>query len=128
MGKGLEALGKLTSTQNLTMYEQNECLKIIEKELKRIEKLENYCSKAGITIDDYFKYFIEETIDNDKKLKAFEIIKEKGLSTNEIAFIKNGESWETYVETMKELYWGDEHLDKVLKTKEEFDLLKEVLS
>lgn len=63
----------------------------------------------------------------EKSLKALEIIKEKGLSINDIAFIKNGISWETYVETMKELYWGDERLNKILKAQEEYELLKEVL-
>lgn len=35
--KGLEALGKIVGTQSLTMYEQNECLKTIENELKALE-------------------------------------------------------------------------------------------
>ena len=41
MSKGLEAFGKITGTQNLTMYEQNECLKTIEKELKALEIIKN---------------------------------------------------------------------------------------
>ena len=41
MSKGLEALGKITGTQNLTMYEQNECLKIIEKELEILHFIED---------------------------------------------------------------------------------------
>lgn len=34
MNKGLVALGRITGTQSLTMYEENECLETIEKELK----------------------------------------------------------------------------------------------
>ena len=49
MGKGLKALGRITGTQNLTMYEQNECLKIIEKELQVLETLKAF----GFEIEDY---------------------------------------------------------------------------
>ena len=50
----------------------------IEKELKRLEELENRCTNVGITIDEYFKYLIvDQTIDNYKKLEVFETIKEK---------------------------------------------------
>ena len=42
MTKGLEALGRITGTQNLTMYEQDQCLKTIEKELKALEIIKKF--------------------------------------------------------------------------------------
>lgn len=86
----------------------------IEKKLKELEELENRCSKAGITIDDYFKYLIEETIDNYKKLKALEIIKDKNV---DVAWLCGCEKLEDY----NKLYQVPN------LTKEEYDLLKEVL-
>ncbi len=88
---------------------------INDKKIYGLSRIEHICQVKVVNEQD------------QKKLKAFEIVKEKGLSINDIAFIRNGESWETYVETMKQLYWGDEHLDRVLKTQEEYDLLKELL-
>ena len=132
MSKGLEALGKLTSSQNLTMYEQNECLKIIEEELKEyemmkqtqfivvdkeisdddLEKLKN----QGILVDNLDEVkplFDEET---KKKLKAFEIIKNKMVDVGKLFYCY--ESLEEYNK------WVSEK-DKL--TQEEFDLLKEEL-
>ena len=63
MTKGLEALGKITGTQNLTMYEQNECLKTIENELKDFEWL-----KSKISIEWFDK------LSTDDKLKLMEIM------------------------------------------------------
>lgn len=112
MSKGLEALETLKFlVDNYSHFEFD--FTIIEKELKEKEQI-------GIMYSNC-------VIEGAKQKKALEVIKVKGLSINDIAFIKNGESWETYVETMKQLYWGDEHLDKVLKTKQEYELLKEVL-
>lgn len=90
-----------------------------------LEKLKSQRVFVGNLEQCEIKPLYDEEI--QKKLKALEFIKEKGLSINDIAFIKNGETYETYIETMKVLYWRDEHLDKVLKTKEEYDLLKEIL-
>ena len=87
-----------------------------------------------IILNDYFhaKYsasgeMLFKVVKDHKKLKAFEVIKEKGLSTNELWFIKNDKPFEEYNETIRELYFGVEGTEKELKTKEEFDLLKEAL-
>ena len=59
--------------------------------------------------------------------RALEIIVEKGLSTNELWFIKNDKSWEEYTEIMKEIYFDDSYVEKNLKTQEEYNLLKEIM-
>jgi hypothetical protein len=76
-----------------------------------------------ISVLDGSKYYYYLVV---KELRALEIIDKKGLSTNELWFIKNDKSFEEYTETLKELYWGDEALDKWLKTEDEFKLLREV--
>lgn len=81
MNKGLEALGKITGTQNLTMYEQDVCLKTIEKELILCEALTAF---FNIIIDDELrKDFINTDYENvDEEMKKhlskehFEAIKE----------------------------------------------------
>ena len=74
------------------------------------------------------KHDVSGTVPTEKIISAIDIVKEKGLSTNELWFIKNDKSFEEYTETLKELYWGDEDLDKRLKTEEEYTLLKEIFS
>ena len=71
------------------------------------------------------KWVLENACPNE--IMAFEIVKEKGLSTNELWFIKAGKSWEEYTETMKEIYYDDESVENNLKTKGEYELLKEVI-
>lgn len=63
-----------------------------------------------------------------KELKALEIIKEKTLNVNDLYWLKNG-NYKEYRKNLEILYSGveEEHLQKILKTKEEYDLLKEVL-
>lgn len=74
MSKGLKALGRITGTQNLTMYEQNECLKTIEKELKALEIIKNKGVHVGnfkdmledwkdISFKDYLNYRVENGYD-----------------------------------------------------------------
>ena len=53
MNKGLIALGKITGTQSLTMYEENECLITIEKELKEKETQENALKTISDIIRDF---------------------------------------------------------------------------
>ena len=64
-----------------------------------------------------------------KELKALEIIKEKTLTINDLYWLKNG-NYREYRKNLEILYFGveKEHLQKVLKTQEEYDLLKEVLN
>ena len=134
ISKELKSFDRIKNYQILVNVEKDEVKTIsellpsscneVETALKELEYL-----KEVKNMDDFYKKN-NAIIDYEligKKLKAFEIIKKKGLSVNDIAFIRNKESWETYIETMKQLYYGDEHLDKVLKTQEEYDLLKEVL-
>lgn len=64
----------------------------------------------------------------EKELKALEFIKEKTLTINDLYWLKNG-NYKEYRKNLEILYSGveEEHLQKILKTQEEFDLLKEVL-
>lgn len=82
-------------------------------------------------IDTICKNYKEVKITNledEKKLKALEIIKEKTLTINDLYWLKNGD-YREYRKNLETLYSGveEEHLQKILKTQEEFDLLKEVL-
>lgn len=71
---------------------------------------------------------LEERI--EKYLKAIDIMDEKGLSIVEISCIKASKSWEEYTQRMKEIkeiYFDDECVETILKTEEEYDLLKKWL-
>lgn len=129
--KGLEALGKITGTQNLTMYEQDECLKTIEKELKDYQEIkeiakhfnwDNFTSEIfSVETDekyrDLFNGAIVDIQKDYRKARAFEIIK-KYISMNR-AF-KNLANKEALNLTLIEI--------KALIPDEEYNLLKEVLS
>ena len=95
-------------------------LDIIETELKRLEELE---------LEHKMEHTLRIRLENIvyEKSEILRIIKEKGLSLNELWFIKQNKSWEEYTETMKEIYFDDECIEKNLKTQAEFDLLKEWL-
>lgn len=93
---------------------------------KGLKALKEYrAQQQGVNV------YADELLDIvEKELKALEIIKEKGLSMGDIAFIENGYCWESYAgfETMQAQYWGyEDKLYKTLKTKEEYELLKEAL-
>lgn len=62
-----------------------------------------------------------------RKARAFDVIKEKGLSTDELWFIKNDKPFGEYVETLRELNYGDETLEERLKTEDEFYSLKRAM-
>lgn len=66
--------------------------------------------------------------DLEKLRKALEIIKEKTLTINDLYWLKNG-NYKEYRKNLEVLYSGveEEHLLKILKTQEEYELLKEVL-
>ena len=83
MNKGLEALGKITGTQNLTMYEQDVCLKTIEKELILCEALRHFAEiiigKDTTLRKDFINTEYENVADEMKKFVSkedFEAIKE----------------------------------------------------
>ena len=86
-------------------------LDIIETTLKRLDMYENVVG-------------IERIQDTNKKLKALEIIKEKRLAW--VWFIDNKLSFEDYNKSLDFLVCEPTHKPKKL-TKEEYDLLKEVL-
>ena len=143
MSKGLEALGRITGTQNLTMYEQNECLNIIEKELKEGEK--NHKLKIDICeyfgLDDLFpyddnskimeklkeiqNYYYDIQFKKSKKEKALEIIKKTRVDTN---LIKLSKDYDDYcaMEVIKILDNTQTTNQKGI-TEEEYDLLKKEL-
>ena len=58
--------------------------------------------------------------------KVLKIIKEKTLTINDLYWLKNGD-YREYRKNLETLYSGveEEHLQKILKTQEEFNLLKE---
>lgn len=114
MNKGLEALGKITGTQNLTMYEQNECLKIIEKELKDYYLIKNI-------LDDFGLENPQNLIDNLKIINSFE----KELKSLEILKKEPFISANWYLEGTYEEYVNAIEVVKI--TKDEWNIVKEVL-
>lgn len=97
-------------------------LQALDYLLDKQDKLEKYGTSGTISVSKQ-----RECLNAlEKELKVLNIVRRKGLSTNELWFIKNDKSFEEYTETLKELYWGDETLDKRLKTEDEFKLLREV--
>jgi predicted RNase H-like nuclease (RuvC/YqgF family) len=108
MNKGLLALGRITGTQNLTMYEQNECLKTIEEELKEKETQDSYIKMLEDRINN-----LETTYLRNKK--ALDIIKNKKVDVKYLYY---------RAEFNVEKY-NDNYLETL--TKEECHLLKEAL-
>ena len=124
-------------------YEKyNNLCDIIETTLKRLEKYEKNATFTMVNQINALRdeneelrkrlnamYELREQYHLDqKKLKALEIIKEKTLTINDLYWLKNGD-YKEYRKNLEVLYSGveEEHLQKILKTKEEYDLLKEVL-
>lgn len=120
MSEGLQALERIENTLKHEMDEIN-----YQSDLSTIkEELEEN--------DAYIKTLQSENIDFGLEImkleKALEIIKEKTLTINDLYWLKNGD-YNEYRKNLEILYSGveEEHLQKILKTPEEFDLLKEVL-
>ena len=95
-----------------------ECCSLVEKTLNYAKTV-----KSEWELQRDFASMLEQQ--NNEKHKVLRIIVEKGLSLNELWFIKQNKSWEEYTETMKEIYFDDECVEKNLKTKGEYELLKE---
>lgn len=97
---------------------------MMNKELTPLEALKEIEQYNFGGIKDFSKHIaIIETA-----LKALEIIKEKGLSFIEIALLKCCNDYSEYeCEIAGRCYKSSFENNKAHKTKEEFDLLKEVL-
>ena len=81
MTKGLEALAKITGTQNLTMYEQNECLKTIEKELKALAIIKKHLRivkpfDLETKEEEPYEIFDIDLWNKGKQKEDFEFVKE----------------------------------------------------
>ncbi len=113
MSKGLEALKDIKRTYYnfFTKYDREQ-FDTIEKELKRLEKIDDILNTGGgIWAEGGFV---------SKNLKALEIIKEKQIDVLYIAM--HSSSLKRYNEHVS--FTGN---NKWCLTQEEFDLLKEVL-
>jgi len=101
---------------------------IIETALKNYNQLQVDYDELNDIHNKLVKHKNKERDDVVKKLKALEIIKEKGVNVYNLTCIcfKYNETYEQYV---IDFNYGDSfyHLGKELLTQEEFDLLKEVL-
>lgn len=146
MSKGLEALDRITGTQNLTMYEQNECLKTIEKELTEHEEIKTYMQQYGIQNIEELRRIIHNNwvicqkfkTDTANVAKALEIIKEKRVDADYFIYtcVVDDWSYEDYLEEYNstsswficgQRSFGYQGEKQPLLTREEYDLLKEVL-
>lgn len=126
-------------SQNCKHWKQD--IGYIEEELKDYHEIKEIAKRyhwddlahdthMTTTDEKYLRLFnaaIPDIQADYRKARAFDIIKEKGLSTDELWFIKNDKSFKEYAETLKELHYGDETLEERLKTEDEFYLLKEAL-
>ena len=88
------------------------CLELVETALKEYEGAKNHIEALN-----------KERVENSIKIKAFEIIKEKRVNVLELYTCAD---YETYISFFKMYNWNGEY-DKYILTKEEYDLLKEVL-
>jgi len=121
-----------STSQDIRVKETQECdgyiaqfegypISIIETALKDYENLQ-YIFKL---LNEYNNknYSLEDLI---KKAKALEVIKEKGLSLLHKSLIISSTSYEEYRQEFQ-LVRSREFKNEYFYTKEEFDLLKEVL-
>lgn len=116
-------------------------LSVIEEELKDYHEIKEIAERYHFddlardthmttTDEKYLRLFnaaIPDIQADYRKARAFDIIKEKGLSTDELWFIKNDKPFEEYVETLRELNYGDDTLEERLKTEDEFYSLKRAM-
>lgn len=93
----------------------NNDLSIIEKELKRLAKIDCLFEEIGIDENDLCVWFELQKQDG-KELKALEITKEKLVNLFHLAYTDTKEAYNDLV---------SEHYREL--TQEEYDLLKEVL-
>ena len=117
MSKELEALGRLRNTFALLteVYGQNvlQDAAIIESALKDYEKLKDEYDKLGSIYTHFIKQYNQLLKDHTKMLMALEVIKK--------LMHKSGTEYWLY-ETENDYVFADFRISK-----EEFDLLKEVL-
>ncbi len=109
---------------------QVEDLDIIETALKNYEELTNkpviLYGKTQALIDAICKAHKEVkviTIIDEKKIRAFDIIKKKRVNVLELCTCAN---YETYLAFFNKWNWYGEY-DEYILTQEEYDLLREVL-
>ena len=107
------------------LFDNLDTLEELEQEEIEIDTIREYFYNG-----DTFNLIIATDVleQADKLDRALEIIKEKTLTINDLYWLKNG-NYQEYKSNLEILYSGveEEHLQKILKTHEEFDLLKEVL-
>lgn len=135
MSKGLEALKEIKNIEveignnhdsAVKIFElsddYDECLCIIEKELKRLEEYDKTEYSALI---ERHKELLKEKKANEKKLKALEIIKEKRVEVGELC--EGCNNLNDYNKGVCLTYPQESDWANYMLTKEEYDLLKEVL-
>ena len=117
MNKGLIALEELRqNTKHNTHIFDYMFFDIIEEELKEYDG-----AKAHI------EALHKERIETSIKLQALEIIKKKGFTIFDLFYLKNF-SYEEYRRILIKYIGYDEYrLKRELKTKEEFEILREVM-
>ena len=130
MSKGLEELKELkqsceTHMGRMVYILQEDRFETIEKELKELEERREMMKRFN-------EACVPMILDNEteKKLKAFEIIKDKKVDVCSFIdyFVESNKSYETYVlyfEKPIEIDYGV--ISEELLAQEEFDLLREVL-
>lgn len=114
MKNGLEALGRITGTQNLTMYEQDECLKTIETELTDYYQLQDDYESLRDSYETLSFQHDRLKYRKERQDRALEIIKNKNVDIHYLLTCKL-EEYNTLVEIKNEL------------TESEYELLCEVL-
>lgn len=111
---------KFSSIETVLKNEDEEKFKLVKqvRELKDdVASLKSFNSKLWV-----------ERQDNDKKLKAFEIIKEKEVNVQNFKNACSTMSYEQYLFMWTEgCFMGIMMTSKTMLTQEEYDLLKEVL-
>lgn len=125
MSKELRALERIKDFMSANAHHWKQDIGMIETTLKRLEKfdvlLEDNIFDNLETGRQLINYIFDLRRLDKKKLKALEIIKKKPMLTPCIFM------HETYEEYIKEYGEWNEVKEDTCYTKEEFDLLKEVL-
>lgn len=129
MNKELNALERIKKYYPFKIGElEYQNIDIVETALKNYEHLYQIwnCKDSDTMIIQTTKTIHDE---NNKKLKALEIIKKKGCSYMEILLIVSCKRYEEYCFEMNSdrVYENGFECERAFKTQEEYDLLKELL-
>ena len=130
MSKELKALERIKDFMSKNAVHWKQDISMIETALKDYNNLlEKYDFKDIKELDDFLnkhRFIHQEQLDNKKKLKALEIIKDKGVDIKDLYKVLSFYLSHPDCELKEYIYYNSLKTEKERLTEQEYSLLKEV--